>query len=137
MAQLNKVMLIGNLTRDPELKNLNNGTSVCDLGLATNRTWKTESGEEKEEVCFVTVVVWGKQAEAAAKYLTKGSPVFVEGRLKFESWEKNGEKRSVLKVHAERIQFLSSSKKRDDTTQDHPAETSQRAPDLENDDIPF
>ena len=108
MAQLNKVLLIGNLTRDPEVRYTPKGSAVADIGLATNRSWRTETGEEKEEVCYVTVVVWGKQAEAAGKYLKKGRPVFVEGRLQFESWEKNGEKRSSLKVHCERLQFLGS-----------------------------
>src|SRR4051812_10593967 len=109
MAQLNKVMLIGNLTRDPEVRYTPKGSAVADIGIATNRTWRTESGEEKEEVCYVNVVVWGKQAEAAGKFLKKGRPIFVEGRLQFESWEKNGEKRSSLKVHCERLQFLGSS----------------------------
>lgn len=106
MAQLNKVLLIGNLTRDPEVRTTPKGMAVADLGLATNRTWRDESGKEKEEVCYVTVVVWGKQAETAGKYLKKGSPVFIEGRLQFESWEKNGEKRTTLKVVCERFQFL-------------------------------
>ena len=145
MAQLNKVMLIGNLTRDPEVRYTPKGSAVADIGLATNRTWKTETGEEKEEVCYVNVVVWGKQAEAAGKYLKKGRPVFVEGRLQFESWEKNGEKRSTLKVHCERIQFLGSpgggGKESDsagavsEPSHSHPREAG--APDLENDDIPF
>lgn len=107
MASLNKVLLIGNLTRDPEVRYTPKGTAVADLGLAVSRTYKTESGETKEEVCFVTVVAWGRQAETAGEYLKKGSPIFVEGRLQYETWEKNGEKRNTIKVNAERVQFLS------------------------------
>jgi single-strand DNA-binding protein len=117
--------------------------------LATNRSWRTETGEEKEEVCYVNVVVWGKQAEAAGKYLKKGRPVFIEGRLQFESWEKNGEKRTSLKVHCERLQFLGSAGGggKDSEGGGEPAEAAAPAssskgkshgePDLENDDIPF
>ena len=107
MASLNKVLLIGNLTRDPEVRYTPKGTAVADLGLAVSRNFKTETGEIKEEVCFLTVVAWGRQAETSGEYLKKGSPVFVEGRLQYDTWEKNGEKRSTIKVHAERIQFLS------------------------------
>lgn len=150
MAQLNKVFLIGNLTRDPEVRYTPKGSAVADLGLATNRSWRTDTGEEKEEVCYVTVVVWGKQAEAAGKYLKKGRPVFVEGRLQFESWEKNGEKRSILKVHCERLQFLGSSGDRSSAHPEDGASSTEEPvsslkensakktePDLENDDIPF
>ncbi len=144
MAQLNKVLLIGNLTRDPEVRYTPKGSAVADIGLATNRSWRTETGEEKEEVCYVNVVVWGKQAEAAGKYLKKGRPVFVEGRLQFESWEKNGEKRSTLKVHCERLQFLGSGGGRGGDVEggEEPVSTavggkSSGGPDLENDDIPF
>lgn len=107
MASLNKVLLIGNLTRDPEVRYTPKGTAVADLGLAVSRSYKTDSGEIKEEVCFLTVVAWGRQAETAGEYLKKGSPIFVEGRLQYETWEKNGEKRNTIKVNAERIQFLS------------------------------
>lgn len=133
MAQLNKVLLIGNLTRDPEVRYTPKGSAVCDMGMATNRQWKTDAGEEKSEVCYVSVTVWGKQAEAAGKYLKKGSSCFIEGRLKFESWEKNGEKRSALKVDAERVQFLATRER-----SDAPARSQgQGEPDLDNDDIPF
>ena len=107
MAQLNKVLLIGNLTRDPEVRYTPRGQAVCEVPMATNRKWVTDSGEEKEEVCFVTVLIWGKQAELAGKHLKKGSPIFVEGRLQWETWEKNGEKRSAVKVYCERFQFIS------------------------------
>lgn len=107
MANLNKVFLIGNLTRDPELRYTPNGTAVANLGIAVNRRFKDSSGELKEEVCFLTVTVWDKQAEACCQYLNKGRPVFVEGVLQSRFWETNdGQKRSAIDVRAERVQFL-------------------------------
>ncbi len=106
MASLNKVFLAGHLTRDPEVRYISSGRAVADLGLAVNRRYKTASGEEKEETCFVNVTVWGKQAEMAGEYLRKGSGILVEGSLKMDQWESNGEKRSKLSVTADRIQFL-------------------------------
>ena len=107
MANLNKVFLIGNLTRDPELRSTPGGTAVANLGIAVNRRFKDSSGELKEEVCFLTVTVWDKQAEACCQYLKKGRPVFVEGVLQSRFWEtKEGEKRSAIDVRAERVQFL-------------------------------
>lgn len=109
MANLNKVFLIGNLTRDPELRYTPGGTAVANLGLAVNRRFKDSSGELKEEVCFLTVTVWDKQAEACCEYLTKGRPVFVEGVLQSRFWEtSDGQKRSAIDVRAERVQFLGS-----------------------------
>ena|ERR1700690_4080386 len=108
MASYNKVLLMGNLTRDPEVKYTPKGTALANLGLAVNRRWTTETGEQKEEVTFVDVEVWGRQAETAGQYLSKGRPVFIEGRLKLDSWEdkESGQKRNKLKVVAERVQFL-------------------------------
>lgn len=107
MYSLNKVLLIGHLTRDPELRSTPSGAAVADLGLAVNRRYTNGSGEPKEDVTFLTVVVWQKQAEATAQYLKKGSPVLIEGRLASRSWEsKAGEKRTALEVVAERVQFL-------------------------------
>lgn len=107
MANLNKVFLIGNLTRDPELRYTPAGVAVANLGLAVNRRFRDKSGELKEDVCFLTVTVWDKQAEACCQYLKKGSPVFVEGVLQSRSWETNdGQKRSTIDVRAERVQFL-------------------------------
>ena len=106
MASLNKVFLIGNLTRDPELRYTPNGKAVVNFGIAVNRRFTDSSGEKREETCFVRVVVFGKQAESCNQYLTKGRLVFVEGRLQYRSWETNGEKRSSLDVIAERVQFL-------------------------------
>lgn len=107
MASLNKVMLIGNLTRDPEIKYTTSGTALCTFGMAINRKY-TSQGEEKEEVCFVDIECWGKQAESCDQYLSKGRPVYVEGRLKFDQWDdqQTGKKRSRLTVNAERVQFL-------------------------------
>ena len=108
MASFNRVMLMGNLTRNPELKYTPSGSAVADLGLAVNESFKNKAGETIEQTCFVDVVAWGRQAETAAEYLKKGSPVFVEGRLQFDQWEsQQGEKRSKLRVRAERVQFLS------------------------------
>ena len=109
MANLNKVFLIGNLTRDPELRYTPGGTAVANLGIAVNRRFKDSSGELKEEVCFLTVTVWDKQAEACCQYLKKGRPVFVEGVLQSRFWETgDGQKRSAIDVRAERVQFLGS-----------------------------
>ncbi|MFH1824385.1 MAG: single-stranded DNA-binding protein [Candidatus Firestonebacteria bacterium] len=111
MASLNKVFLIGNLTRDPELKYIPSGSAVGKLGLAVNRKFKTAGGEFKDDVCYVNVTVWGKQAESCNEFLSKGSPVFVEGRLQFRSWESSdGQKKSILEVVAERVQFLGGKK---------------------------
>ncbi len=108
MASYNKVLLLGNLTRDPELRVTPKGTPVCQFGLAVNRQYKDESGQTREEVTFVDLEAWGKQAETIAKFLTKGRPLFVEGRLKFDQWDDktSGQKRSKLKVVLENFQFL-------------------------------
>ena len=108
MAYLNKVFLIGNLTRDPELRVTPKGTQICQFGLAVNRSFKDESGQTRDDVTFVDVEAWGKQAEVIAKYLAKGSAAMVEGRLKFETWEDKttGQKRQKLKVVVENVQFL-------------------------------
>jgi single-strand DNA-binding protein len=108
MASLNKVFLMGNLTRDPELRYTPSGSAVTDLALAVNRTWTGKDGDRKEEVLFVDVTVWDRQAETCCQYLKKGRGVHVEGSLKLESWDDktSGEKKSKIKVLAERIQFL-------------------------------
>lgn len=108
MASLNKVILIGNLTRDPELRYTPSGTAMAKLGLATNRKYK-QGDEWKEEVTFVDITVWGRQAETSSEYLSKGRPVLIEGRLQYSQWETDdGQKRSKLEVVAERVQFLGS-----------------------------
>lgn len=106
MANLNKVLLIGNLTRDPELRYIPSGTPVVSFGLAINTSITRPNSEAKEEVCFVRVVVWGKQAETCKQYLAKGRLVCVEGRLIYRSWEQDGKTRSTLEVRADRVQFL-------------------------------
>jgi single-strand DNA-binding protein len=107
MASLNKVFLIGNLVRPPELRYTPSGTAVADLRIAVNRSFTTQTGEKRDEACFLTVVVWGKQAEACGEYLDKGRPIMVEGRLQTREWEtKDGQKRNVVEVVAERVQFL-------------------------------
>jgi single-strand DNA-binding protein len=109
MASFNRVILVGNLTRDPELRYITTGTAVTDLGLAMNDRRKNAAGEWVEEPVFVDVTLWGRQAETASEYLTKGSPVLIEGRLKYDTWEtSDGQKRSKLRVVGERMQFLGS-----------------------------
>ncbi|MEA3489442.1 MAG: single-stranded DNA-binding protein [Candidatus Omnitrophota bacterium] len=108
-ASLNKVFLMGNLTRDPELRYVPSGAAVANFTIAINRAYKDSSGEKKEEVSFIRVIVWGKMAEVCGEYLTKGRPVLVEGRLKSRSWEgQDGQKRSVLEVVAASVQFIGS-----------------------------
>jgi single-strand DNA-binding protein len=108
MASLNKVFLMGNLTRDPEVRHTPKGTAVGDLAMAINMSYRAQDGTEKEEVCYVDVVVWGRQAETCRDYLSKGAPVFVEGRLQLDQWEgPEGEKKSRMRVRADRVQFLS------------------------------
>src|ERR1700678_2775060 len=105
-ASLNKVLLMGNLTRDPEAKYTPKGTAVGDLAIAINDSYKAQDGTIKETVTYVDVEVWGRQAETCKQYLTKGRPVFIEGRLKLDQWEQEGQKKSRMKVVAERVQFL-------------------------------
>src|SRR6187549_659788 len=108
MANLNKVMLIGNLTRDPELRVTPKGTAICTFSLAVNRKWKDDGGQEREEVTYVDCEAWGKSGENISKYVTKGRPLFVEGRLRLDQWEDKNtkEKRSRMKVVLENFQFL-------------------------------
>jgi single-strand DNA-binding protein len=106
MANFNKVLLIGNLTRDPEVRYTPKGTAVGDLAIAINDSYKAQDGTVKETVTYVDIEVWGRQAETCKQYLTKGRPVFIEGRLKLDQWEQEGQKKSRMKVVAERVQFL-------------------------------
>ncbi len=148
MVSVNRVMLAGNLTRDPEVRYTPSGRAVSALGLAVNRRYRTSEGEDKEEVCFVDIDVWGRQAETCGEYLGKGSPVLVEGRLRLDQWEKDGQKNSKLKVVADRVQFLgaprSSSFGDGDRSGDPPkqetadADSSDSAGELADDDnLPF
>ena len=138
MASFNKVILIGNLTRDVELKYLPKGTAVCNLSLAVNRRWKTEVGEEKEDVYFAECKAFGKQAETIAQYVRKGHPLLVEERLTREEWDdkKTGDKRSTTRIMIETFQFL---KGRDEGAAPAPRAQAPAAPkpDLDADDLPF
>ncbi|MBV8173796.1 MAG: single-stranded DNA-binding protein [Verrucomicrobia bacterium] len=151
MANLNRVLLIGNLTRDPEIRYTPKGTAVAEIGLAVNRVYSGEDGERKEETTFVDVTLWARQAEVAGQYLKKGRPVFIEGRLQLDSWEdkQTGQKRSRLRVVGENLQLLGSRQDAEGTSPSAPPRRSSvaspssrpepRDPDLdaEPDDIPF
>lgn len=126
---INRVTLTGNLTRDPELRTTGGGTSVCDLGIAVNEREK-RNDEWQDRANFFNVTVWGAMAENCEKYLSKGSPVAIDGRLRFESWEKDGEKKSTVKIVASAVQFLSSGKKDEDGASEPSASGG-------DDDIPF
>ena len=111
MASLNRVLLIGNLTRDPEVRMMSSGRPVCNFGLAMNRSYKDSEGNRKEETTFVDVECFGPRAEAVARFFSKGRPIFVEGRLKLDQWEsKEGEKRSALRVVLDNFEFVDSGK---------------------------
>jgi single-strand DNA-binding protein len=149
MASFNKVMLLGNLTRDPEVKYTPKGSAVADIGLAVNRTYTTDGGEKREETTFVDVTMWGRQAEIAGEYLKKGRPLFVEGRLQLDTWDdkQTGQKRSKMRVVCENFQMLGS---RDggesggggggggrSSGGGKPAKAAPAADDSADDDIPF
>jgi len=109
MPNLNKVLLMGNLTRDPELRYTNSNQAVCNIGLAINRQWTNkQTNEKQQETTFIDCEAWGKSAETINQYLRKGNPVYLEGRLKLDQWENNGEKRSKVKIVVENFQFLNS-----------------------------
>ncbi|MCH6254932.1 single-stranded DNA-binding protein [Puniceicoccaceae bacterium K14] len=128
MPNYNKVQLMGNLTRDPELRVTPKGTPVCAFGMAINRVFRDDSGGNREETTFVDVEAWGRQAEVISKYVTKGGPLFVEGRLKLDTWEsKEGEKRSKLKVVLENMQLLGGGSRGESSSSssaDRPAQSS-------------
>jgi len=124
---------MGNLTRDPELRYTPSGTAVTNLRIAVNRRYKTQSGETKEETVFITIVAWGRQAETCTQFLSKGKPIFVEGRIQMRSWEaQDGQKRNVLEVRASRVQFLGRPQAAEESAQGHQEEESLEA--LLNDD---
>jgi len=145
MANFNKVLLMGNLTRDPQLSYTPNQTAVVDFGLAVNRRWKGQDGENKEETCFVDCRAFGRTAENINKYLTKGRPLFVEGRLSFDSWTaQDGTKRSKHRVTVENFQFLGSpggpggaNKTEQDVSEKSPAAEEGVGNNAGADDIPF
>jgi len=108
MASFNKVILLGNVTRDPEIRYTPKGTAVTELGMAVNRVYSTDGGEKREEVTFIDVTLWGRTAEIAGEYLKKGRPVLIEGRLQLDTWDdkQSGQKRSKLKVVADGLQLI-------------------------------
>lgn len=112
MSNFNKVLLMGNLTRDPELRYMPSGAAVVKFGMAINRTYKSQEGEQKKETCFVDINMFGRRAEVISEYFSKGSPIFIEGRLQFEQWEaQDGQKRNKLSVVAENFEFVGGAKK--------------------------
>ena len=154
MANFNKVILAGNLTRDPELRYTPKGTAIASFGLAINRKWKSETGESKEEVTFVDIEAWDRQAEVIAQYFKKGRPILVEGRLKFDQWEDKNthQKQSKLRVRLESFSFIDSKGTEGDASFDAPrarpavapaapataaAPTEPEASEPEHDDVPF
>jgi single-strand DNA-binding protein len=151
MLEMNKVFLIGNLTQDPEVRSLTSGTPVAEFGLAVNRRYRDRNGERQEETLFIQVESWGRLAEFCGDWLKKGRRVFVEGRLRLDSWEtKDGSKRSRIKVRADRIQFADlrpvdtgdeASPRRDKTSQGEPskdtAESKEAESNATDDDLPF
>lgn len=142
MSTLNRVFLMGNLTRDPEVRYTPSGTAVGDLGLAINENYKNKAGETVETTVFVDVEVWSRQAETCAEYLYKGSPVFVEGRLKLDQWtNQQGEKRSKLRVRADRVQFLGAPRRGAETADaphsSMPPPADHDLPVADEDNIPF
>jgi len=128
MASLNRVLLIGNLTRDPEVRMMSSGRPVCNFGLAMNRSYKDSEGNRKEETTFVDVECFGPRAEAVARFFSKGRPIFVEGRLKLDLWEsKEGEKRSALRVVLDNFEFVDSGKS-DHSSHETPSLSSPSTP---------
>lgn len=136
MASLNKVLLIGNLTRDPEVRMMSSGRPVCNFGLALNRSYKDADGNKKEEVTFVDIECFGPRAEAVGRFFSKGRPIFVEGRLKLDQWEsKEGEKRSAIRVVLDNFEFVDTGKSEGTSTStemntrgNNPASTDSNSP---------
>lgn len=147
-ASFNRVILLGNLTRDPELRYTPSGTAVTDIGLAVNDRRKGQNGEWVEETTFVDVTLWGRTAEIASEYLTKGSSALIEGRLKLDTWETDGQKRSKLKIIGEKLQLLggrggggagspAGGQRRASSGSESDFDSSRAAPEPTEDDIPF
>ena len=138
MANFNKVFLMGNLTRDPELRYTQSGMAVTDFGLAINRSYTGKDGVKKDSTVFVDIVVWGRRAEVACEFLSKGRPIFVEGRLQYDTWEKDGQKRSKVSVVAENFQFIGgpAGKKKGQEGQ-QPGSDIGTEMNIEDEDIPF
>ncbi|MDI6808143.1 MAG: single-stranded DNA-binding protein [Candidatus Eisenbacteria bacterium] len=139
LASINRVFICGRLTRDPELRFTPSGAPVGTFAIASNRRFKNQSGEWKEEVCYVNVVTWGKLAERAGEALKKGSAVYVEGRLRSRSWNQpDGLKKSVIEVVADRVQFLDRDKRKEDETAPAPdLEAGKEEPEESDEELPF
>ena len=149
MPNLNRVMLMGNVTRDPEIKYTPKGSAVCELGLAVNRIYSADNGERREETTFVDVELWGRQAEIAGEYLKKGRPAYIEGRLKLDTWDdkQTGQKRSKMRVVCENLQLLGSKPEGEQgQREERPKQPARQSPprppadpdlDVSDDDIPF
>lgn len=140
MSSFNKVILMGNLTRDPDVRYTPKGSAVADIGLAVNRVYTTDAGEKREEVTFVDVTLWGRTAEIAGEYLKKGRPAFIEGRLQLDSWDdkQSGQKRTKLKVVGEALQLIGGrpAPEREEPPLQRPSAPPSR-PTPEDDEIPF
>lgn len=138
MASLNKVFLMGNLTRDPELRYTQNGKALASFGVAVSRNWTSPDGEKREDVCFVDVSMFGKRAEIISEYFSKGSPIFIEGRLQFRQWEtQEGQKRNALSVVAEDFQFIGQTKRRSGPSDAGHADRNPASRDINEEEIPF
>lgn len=139
MANLNKVLLIGNLTKDPEVRYLQSGLAIANMRLAVNRYYTDQSGEKKQETCYLSIIAWKRLAELCGEYLSKGKSIFVEGRLQNRSWEtESGEKKNILEVIADKIQFLDRSFKENSEVSSEIIETEKTEKTEEKDkDLPF
>jgi len=152
MASLNKVFLMGNLTRDPELRYTPSGQPVCDFGIAVNRTFKGRDGQQRDETCFVDVTMWGKRGVVISEYFAKGRPIFIEGRLQYDTWEGANGRRSKLKVVADNFEFIggrgpdgssgskggaSEHRQASAPREDEPREAPDSSFDVTDDEIPF
>lgn len=138
MANLNKVFLMGNLTRDPELRHTASGTAVASFSIAVNRSFKGSDGEFKKEVAFFNIVVWGKAGENCAKFLTKGRPALVEGRLANRSYEtQDGQKRNITEIVADNVQFLGSGNREEGSQDNSPADNGDYAGGGDDDAVPL
>ncbi len=136
MSSMNHVILMGNLTRDPEMRKLPSGTAVADLSLAVSDNYKDKEGKTVDKTVFVDIAAWGRQAETCSEFLKKGSPITVEGKLQLDQWENgNGEKRSKLRVRASRVQFLS--RPPDKKSEGTPSTKAEGAAPLTEEEVPF
>lgn len=137
MPSYNRTITVGNLTRDPELRYIPSGTAICDITLAVNERRKDSDGEYVDQPVFVDVTLWARQAEVCCEYLVKGSPVLIEGRLTMDTWEKDGQKRSKLKVTGERLQMLGTKGAVQEVSPPTEKESEPTHPPISDDDIPF